>query len=245
MELITEGQTHIQFKNYTDTYSYSKPSSWLRNLVTGTKYLETIGEMKVNNHTTGEYAIVTFKEATPSTANTLFSSFNSNAMYRNQVVAKFYDCRGSLIRQIQGKWSESLFEEVSKDQYTVLWRCQPPSNMEHCSEDYGLTDFAVQLNEITSLEQDKLPMTDTRYRPDQRLFENGQVAEAEDEKARLEQLQRDRRKQLEEQGLSWEPLWFELKEDPHTAAENFWQYKSGYWEARATGQWPDKMQKLW
>jgi hypothetical protein len=245
MELITEGQTHIHLKKHTDTYTYTKPSSWLRNLVTGTKYLETIGEMKVNNHTTGEYAIVTFKEATPPPTSTLFSGFNNNAMYRNQVVAKFYDCRGSLIRQIQGKWSESLFEEVAEDQYRVFWRCLPPSSAEHCSEDYGLTDFALQLNEITSLERDKLPITDTRYRPDQCLFENGQVADAEDEKVRVEQLQRERRKQFESQGINWEPLWFELKQDPHSATGDSWQYKGGYWEARASGQWPRETLKLW
>lgn len=242
--MITEGQTHIHFKQHTDAYTYNKPSCWFRNLVTGSKYLEVIGEMRVNNHATGEYAVVTFKEAT-SPSNTLFSSFNSNGMYRNQVVAKFYDSRGFVVRQVQGKWSESLFEEMAEDQYNVLWRCQSPSNAEHCNEDYGFTDFAVELNEITLLEHDKLPMTDTRYRPDQCLFENGQVSDAEDEKERVGQLQRDRRKQFEKNSIIWKPLWFELKEDPHSPTGQSWKYKSGYWTARASGQWPKDMLKLW
>ena len=33
---------------------------------------------------------------------------------------------------------------------------------------YGLTQFAIELNEIESWSKDKLPRTDCRFRPDQR-----------------------------------------------------------------------------
>lgn len=242
MELITEGQSHISLTGHEDQYTFCKPSSWLRNLVTGTKYLEHIGEMKVNNHATGEYAIVTFKEAVAGGVS--FFSSGSNAMHRNNVAAKFYDCRGSLIREVQGKWSDTLSEVVGPDQYSVIWRSKPPSAPDY-QDYYGLTQFAMEINEITSLEKDKLPITDTRYRPDQRLFENGKVSEAEDEKIRVEQFQRERRKQYEAQSKSWVPFWFELKPDPYSSTGDSWQYKGGYWEARKSGQWPKEILQLW
>ncbi|KAI7887614.1 Oxysterol-binding protein-domain-containing protein [Mucor mucedo] len=242
MELITEGQSHISLTGHEDQYTYSKPSSWLRNLVTGTKYLEHIGEMKVDNHATGEYAIVTFKEAAASGGS--FFSSGSNVMHRNNVVAKFYDCRGSLIREVQGKWSDTLSEVVGPDQYSVIWRSKPPSIPDY-QDYYGLTQFAMEINEITSLEKDKLPITDTRYRPDQRLFENGKVSEAEDEKIRVEQLQREKRKQYEAQNKAWVPFWFELKPDAYSPTGDSWQYKGGYWEARKSGQWPREILQLW
>ncbi|CEP13107.1 hypothetical protein [Parasitella parasitica] len=243
MELITEGQSHVSIKGHPDEYTYSKPSSWLRNLVTGTKYLEHIGEMKVQNHATGEYAIVTFKEAAAGSTS-FFSSNNSNAAHRNNVVAKFFDCQGSLIREVEGKWSDTLSEVVGPDQYSVIWRCKPPGIPDY-TDYYGLTSFAMELNEITLLEQGKLPITDTRCRPDQRLFENGQVAEAEDEKVRIEQFQRERRKQFESIGKPWKPLWFDMLPDQHSPTGESWQYKGGYWEARESGQWPKEMLQLW
>lgn len=242
MELITEGQSHISLTGHQDQYTYSKPSSWLRNLVTGTKYLEHIGEMKVNNHATGEYAIVTFKEAAAGGGS--FFSSGSSVMHRNNVVAKFYDCRGSLIREVEGKWSDTLSEVVSPDQYSVIWRAKPPS-IPDFQDYYGLTQFAMEINEITSLEKGKLPITDTRYRPDQRLFENGKVSEAEDEKIRVEQFQRERRKQYEVQNKSWVPFWFELRSDAYSPNGDSWQYKGGYWESRKSGQWPKEILQLW
>lgn len=239
MELITEGQTHISLQG--DEFTWSKPSSWLRNLVTGTKYLEHIGEMKVENHTTGEYAIVTFKEG--SSGGTTFFSSNNNAATRNSIVAKFFDSQGSVVRQVEGKWSDAISEVIGPDQYAVIWRCKPPGIPDY-TDYYGLTTFAMELNEITVLEKDKLPITDTRHRPDQRLFEHGQVVEAEAEKLRLEQEQRDRRKENEAAGKEDLPLWFELKTDVHSPTGESWQYKGGYWEARNSQQWP-KLSPLW
>lgn len=236
MELITEGQTYIQLKGSNDEYTYSKPSSWLRNLVAGTKYLEHIGEMRVDNHSTREYAIVTFKEGT--SGGTLFFSSNNNESSRNNIVAKFFDNQGSLVREVEGKWSDAISEVIGPDQYAVIWRCKAPGIPDY-TDYYGLSSFAMELNEITSLEKDKIPITDTRYRPDQRLFENGQVVEAEAEKLRLEQDQRDRRKANDT------PLWFEMKPDPYSPTGESWQYKGGYWEARNSQQWPSDVPKLW
>lgn len=243
LELITEGQTHITLSGHPDQYTYSRPSSWLRNLVTGTRYLEHLGEMRVNNHHSGEYAIVTFKEASAGGGNSFFSNA-SNINDRNNVSCKFYSSQNLLLREVEGKWSDSLSEITGADQYSVLWRTKPPTIPDY-QDYYGFTQFAMELNEITSVEKDKLPMTDSRYRPDQRLFEDGRVAEAEEEKNRVEQFQRERRKQYQLKGQTWSPLWFEMKPDKYSTAGQSWQYKGGYWEARDLGQWPNEMLQLW
>ena len=77
-----------------------------------------------------------------------------------------------------------------------------------------------------------LPRTDTRFRPDQRLYENGRVDEADKEKERLEQKQRDTRKELEAQGEKWNPQWFQLTKDTTSTTGQSWVYKGGYWESR-------------
>ncbi|KAI8077907.1 Oxysterol-binding protein-domain-containing protein [Gilbertella persicaria] len=244
MELISEGQSYIQLKGHEDHYTYSKPSSWLRNLVAGAKYLEHVGEMKVCNHATGETAMVTFKEATVPGSG-FFSNLASNhTEYRNHVVAKLYDSDGHLSKEIKGRHSEFLSEVVGPDQYTVLWRCKPPCIPDYDAY-YGFTSFVMELNEITPIEINRLPMTDTRYRPDQRLLEDGKVTEAEDRKLLLEERQRERRRKYETEGKLCQPLWFELKADALSPIGESWQYKGGYWEARESGQWPKDMLQLW
>lgn len=165
MELMSEGNAHITLADHQDHYTYCKPSSWIRNMIAGNKYLEHVGEMRVTNHKTGEYAMVHFKEGT---GGGLFGVPTK----RNIVSVSIYDKNGKESRKLVGKWSESLARELGKDQYEVLWRAQSPGIPDH-ERYYGFTKFCCELNEITELERGKLPCTDTRYRPDQRMYEEG------------------------------------------------------------------------
>ena len=55
-------------------------------------------------------------------------------------------------------------------------------------EHYGFSHFAIELNELLEGQRDELPCTDCRFRPDQRLLEDGHVQDAESEKRRVEQV---------------------------------------------------------
>ncbi|KAI8973860.1 Oxysterol-binding protein-domain-containing protein [Pilobolus umbonatus] len=238
LELIPEGSNCIELPEHNETYTFTKPSSWIRNLLAGTKYMEHIGEMKVINKMTGEYAMVVFKEATGG------GFFGSSENNRDRVTAKFYTEDGVCLREVQGKWSESLSEVIGPNQYSIIWRSNPGLIPEY-REYYGLTQFATELNEITEIEEGYLPITDTRLRPDQSLLEKGQLDEAQSEKVRVEQLQRKRKKELDSQNKEWESLWFTRKEDPNTTLGQFWEYKGGYWEAREKKEWPKEITPLW
>lgn len=102
-----------------------------------------------------------------------------------------------------------------------------------------MTIFAATLNEITGLERDKLPPTDSRLRPDQRALEQGDHERAEVLKARLEEQQRTRRKEMESAGEEWRPRWFTKTQ---LGEEIIWKLtagKDGYWEERTKGTWTD------
>ncbi|ORZ26146.1 Oxysterol-binding protein-domain-containing protein, partial [Absidia repens] len=204
MEFITEGVYHVQLTGHEDHYTYSKPSSWIRNMIAGEKYIEHSGEMKVTNNTTGDYAIVTFKEGS---GGGLFGAPTK----RNDIVANFYtaDNDKRARRRVVGKWSGTLSEEVdlNKKHLSELWTAQIP-DVEDYEAHYGFTRFCVELNEITELEKNQLPLTDTRYRPDQRLYELGFVDEADVKKKQIEQKQRDRRHDFELKGIPWNSRWF-------------------------------------
>lgn len=66
----------------------------------------------------------------------------------------------------------------------------------------------------------------------------GLVDEADAEKLRIEQQQREKRKEFELAGVEWKPRWF-------TSHGDEWQYAGQYWQTRETGQWPEDLFKLW
>ncbi|KAK0525818.1 Oxysterol-binding protein 3 [Tilletia horrida] len=195
LELIPEGKTRVEIGD--DAFIINKPSSFMRNLLAGNKYLEHVGELEVVNENTGQRATVDFKEG----------NMWGGSASRNVVAGSVFDEDGSEVTGFRGRWSENLARQLSKDNYQVLWEA---SDMPPQAEDYyGFTYFAVTLNEITPDIKPYLPPTDSRLRPDQRAMENGDIDAAEDLKQKLEQAQRSRRKAAAEgRGPAPQPRWF-------------------------------------
>ncbi|WFD35660.1 Oxysterol-binding protein 3 [Malassezia cuniculi] len=195
LELIPEGEQVVELSN-GDKFSISRPSSFMRNLIAGNKYLEHVGELTVTNVATNQKIVVQFKE----------SSMFGGPSSRNNIEGYVQDDSGSNKATIKGKWDDKVMRELSKNQLNVLWEAaQMPPRAEQY---YGFTYFAMSLNEITDDIKDIIPPTDSRLRPDQRALENGDIDTAEEVKHTLEEAQRARRKELEASGTAYAPQWF-------------------------------------
>ncbi|UKJ90376.2 hypothetical protein MACJ_001309 [Theileria orientalis] len=111
---------------------------------------------------------------------------------------------------------------------------RPPNNQDY----YGFGYLTMQLNELTEdydrTKGAQMPKTDSRYRPDQRMYENGRVDEANEEKKRLEDKQRAVAKHRADNNLTYKPHWFTKVIDPATHQAN-WIYKGTYWEKKRDG----------
>lgn len=108
---------------------------------------------------------------------------------------------------------------------------------------YGFTRFAIELNEFTDNLRDLLPVTDSRFRPDQRYLEEGFVEKAESEKQRIEELQRNRRRLMEANKEIHKPMWFQPVDD-----SNEWQSNGQYWLKRDSPGFKainDQLVQLW
>ncbi|GBL77872.1 hypothetical protein AVEN_143213-1 [Araneus ventricosus] len=73
-----------------------------------------------------------------------------------------------------------------------------------------------------------LPKTDSRLRPDIRMLEQGDTEGAATEKNRLEEKQRDARKQRKKKKEIWKPMWFYQSKVPHIKNE-IWLFNHKYW----------------
>lgn len=191
----------------------------MRNVMVGTKYLEHCGHLTVENHTNNFRCVLEFKQ-------------NGYWGPSNVVSGPVYSSTGEVVSHIEGKWDDQVSQNLDSSHFRLLWRMNPfPKDAQ---EYYGFTAFGITLNEITSDMVGKLPPTDSRYRPDVRDLENGDVDAAEANKIKIEEMQRERRKH----GQDRQPRWFKR-------VGNEWIYVGGYWEARARGWKDEQIQPLW
>ncbi|XP_069107379.1 oxysterol-binding protein-related protein 6-like [Argopecten irradians] len=67
------------------------------------------------------------------------------------------------------------------------------------------------------------------FRPDQRLLEEGRVADAEKEKSRVEQMQREKRKKQNGSKTETQPKWFRKYT---VSGKDYYEYTGKYWDLR-------------
>jgi hypothetical protein len=226
-ELLTDGKARVHLHASGETLSWSSATSFLRNMLAGEKYVEPVGAMAIVNETTGQKAVVTFK------AKGMFAGRSE------ELTAQTFDAHGQeLPLGLHGTWIHSVqLTEHGTETKKTIWSAG--TLVDQACKHYVLTSFAASLNEITEIEKDKLPPTDSRLRLDQTLLEQGNHSEAEEVKTQLEERQRARRKEIEERGEEWRPRWFTRLE---VGEEVVWKLKTGkdgYWEERAKGRWTD------
>ncbi|CAF4580828.1 unnamed protein product [Rotaria socialis] len=177
--------------------------------------------MEIINHTTNDvcklkfFQYSYFAKDVPHKVTGVITDSNSEARW---VLS------GTWTGKIEGGPVESNHHHMETHNMKVLWqRKMPPPFLEQM---YNFTELAIELNEF---EPDVAP-TDTRRRPDQRLMEDGRWDEANQEKLRLEEKQRQARKIRESHSTGHDPYrskWFTKQFDPMTKASyDFGQYYS-------------------
>lgn len=90
---------------------------------------------------------------------------------------------------------------------------------------------SVDFNNLDKTILMKIPHTDCRLRPDQKALEYGDLKAARDEKFKLEEAQRRRRKFRETNNIEHKPKWFQKYEDLDSDDISY-AYVGGYWERR-------------
>uniref|UniRef100_A0A672MKG3 Oxysterol-binding protein n=1 Tax=Sinocyclocheilus grahami TaxID=75366 RepID=A0A672MKG3_SINGR len=198
--------------HFGDHYEWNKVTSCIHNILSGQRWIEHYGEISIKNSNSEKCQCkVTFIKA---------KYWNSSM---NEVEGAVTDHKGKVVHKLFGKWHEGMYCG-SPPSATCIWRTNPmPPDYEQY---YGFTKFAMELNELDPLTKPLLPPTDTRLRFDQRLLEEGNVESAEEQKQRIEQLQRERRRVLEENHMTHQPRFFQKSKD------DTWVSNNTYWELR-------------
>ncbi|KAL1115128.1 hypothetical protein AAG570_007159 [Ranatra chinensis] len=129
-----------------DVYRWNKVTTCVHNLFSAQRWVDQYGELTI--------------VASPSAQASYWSA------KRHEITGVIVDEReGRVVRNLFGKWSEAFYCGVAPSA-KCIWR--PGTMPEDYELYYGFTRFAMELNELDEDMAKYLPLTDTRFRPDQR-----------------------------------------------------------------------------
>ncbi|XP_073865630.1 oxysterol-binding protein-related protein 6 isoform X11 [Macaca fascicularis] len=216
MEILPVGTLNVTLPKYGDYYVWNKVTTCIHNILSGRRWIEHYGEVTIRN-TKSSVCIckLTFVKV---------NYWNSNM---NEIQGVVIDQEGKVVHRLFGKWHEGLYCGVAPSAKCIWRPGSMPTNYELY---YGFTRFAIELNELDPVLKDLLPPTDARFRPDQRFLEEGNLEAAASEKQRVEELQRSRRRYMEENNLEHIPKFFKKVIDANQ--REAWVSNDTYWELR-------------
>ncbi|KAM6042359.1 LOW QUALITY PROTEIN: oxysterol-binding protein-related protein 7 [Chlamydotis macqueenii] len=215
LEIVPVGTVNVQLPRTGDHFEWNKVTTCIHNVLSGPRWIEHYGEVLIRNVRDASYHCkLTFCKA---------RYWGAGA---NEVQGAVLSRSGTVVERLAGKWHEGLHRGPAPGQ--CVWRANP---MPHDHErSYGFTQFALELNELTPELRRVLPSTDTRLRPDQRYLEEGNVPAAETQKRQIEQLQRDRRRVMEENNITHQARFFRRLTDAN--GKESWVTNNTYWKLR-------------
>ncbi|XP_046980953.1 oxysterol-binding protein 1 isoform X1 [Schistocerca americana] len=242
LQIIPLGTAHLEFEGSGNHYTWRKVTTTVHNIIVGKLWVDQSGDMDIINHKTGAKCHLKYIP---------YSYFTRDV--QRKVKGCVMDQDGNVKWIVSGTWDNkieiapvtgsqgSLENPVFKTgPYQLVWkRRMPPPESERY---YNFTELACQLNEP----EEGVAPTDSRYRPDQRLMEEGRWDEANAEKLRLEEKQRHAMRQRESAAekaaadgrpyTPYEPVWFKKEKEPFTG-NVFHMYQGQYWACKDKQDW--------
>ena len=217
-------------------YTWKRVTVSVVGIVTGSPTVDSYGPMEIKNWTTGEVCMLDFKPR----------GWKASSAY--QVTGKVVTADGKTRWSMGGRWNDKLYARLTpgyegsvtpppgassrqlqsgSTQAFLVWQANPrPTGIP-----FNLTPFGLTLNALPDNLRPLLPPTDTRLRPDQRAMEDGRYDFAADEKNRLEEKQRAKRRDREAEEGEYVPKWFS-KGRCQVTGEEYWISNGGYWHMR-------------
>ncbi|XP_049635023.1 LOW QUALITY PROTEIN: oxysterol-binding protein-related protein 7 [Suncus etruscus] len=217
LEIVPVGTVNVRLPRFGDHFEWNKVTSCIHNILSGQRWIEHYGEVLIRNTQDNScHCKITFCKA---------KYWSSNV---HEVQGAVFSRSGRVLHRLFGKWHEGLYRGPPASGQCIWKPNSMPPNHER---NFGFTQFALELNELTSELKRSLPSTDTRLRPDQRYLEEGNIQAAEAQKRRIEQLQRDRRRVMEENNIAHQARFFRRQTD--SSGKEWWVTNNTYWRLRA------------
>lgn len=243
MTMNQQGTFDVHFEKYNEDISIVRPTLLIQNIIFGGIYVDMEGLSIGVNHKTGERFEVTFFPRKSTTE-------------QSRISGKFFDAHGNLKITLDGSWlNEIRLTTVDTGVTETAW--QEPPLIPNAHLQYYFDYDSILMNYVCEDMKDNIAPTDSRFRNDQRYYEEGQMEEAEIEKVAVEERQRRTRRLVDEGKMEApRPRFFRKVEHPYVRNEVMQTFEdppiyyelidddSGYWQRRNRQDWDD-LPDLW
>ncbi|EGC30730.1 hypothetical protein DICPUDRAFT_157492 [Dictyostelium purpureum] len=222
LDVFSRGQNHLYLNKTGEHYTWKVPSSICHNIIFGKMWIEHYGELTVENHNTGEKAIINFQKS---------GWFEGT---QKKISGGIFDAQGNTVVNVTGKWDKYVkAKKVSEQQRKgsseiTLWEAivEPPEKINKWK--HG--SWIQSLNERTKEYEEVLPKSDSRLRMDRIYLEKEENKLANKEKNRIEEKERAKRREREVRGETWQPVYFKKRDDSKYGYR--WDFNGKYWDER-------------
>ena len=211
---------NIRLKKTGEEFLVYSPEIKVTGILQGNYMPIVMGEYKVVNKMTGDVAKFKFDK----------SDLKNKDYFRVKGVVLNKDKQ--VLYDIEGFYNGEIKVVSRNYEKNVLVRERINENLKNFDKMYYLSKFGINLNNLYEELVYSLPPTDSRFRPDLRAYENGDLKLGSEEKIRLENNQRKRKNQV------FKPQWFFFERNGKKIK---FEFKGNYWKCRESGKWPSDM----
>ena len=215
IEFLTK--IHLLFKNQME-FCYNQPKLLLKGIYSGKVFIIYSGEIYIYNNKDDVVCKINIDEDFNVEGNIYKINNENNPIYN-----------------IKGKWNKNVSYSNGEDEEIFFETKDKKIYGKTDDLNYSLSDFTLNLNVVNEELKNVLPITDTRLRNDLRLYEENKIEEAEKEKKKLEQFQRNRHSEFNNNNVIYEPVYFKMKEN-NLSNDEIYEYKGNYFENREKKQ---------
>jgi len=216
LEINPITKCYVNLEKFNELISFTKPKAIAKNLIVGKMFLDACGIMEVRNNRTGDTCEIEL--------------FDKSKDIQGKIIGEAKDILGNIKYKLEGNWLSHLdIIDPNTGKRETIWKKTIIEGNEE--EKFFFTDFSINLNNLTEEMKTSLPPSDSRFRPDQRYLEYQDYDKAASEKHRLEEKQRNTRKEREKTKFKYKPIYFEETYDD-LSGELIYIYKGGYFEDR-------------
>lgn len=173
LEIEQDGLGDIIFHKFENEHiSISKPTILAKNLIWGGLLLDIGGFMKAINNQTKETIVIKFIEKVSDKQN-------------SRIEGSIYNRSGAKVGELIGSWLDQIsYKDLVSGTVSCLWKEQPLTK--NAAMQYYFSDLSLILNYKSEQMKGVIAPTDSRWRSDLRLYEEGDLDESENQKVIIE-----------------------------------------------------------
>ena len=199
-------------------FTFNKPKTLFKGIFNNKIYYDFNGNVNIKTNSSEIYAEIKFEN---EKKNTDLGSFNGEIKNGDNIIYK-----------IGGNWKKEIYiTDKDNNNKEILFSIPEMNFYNNTTENYILPEYNCNFNNLDDNLKKFLPISDTRFRPDQREYENGNIEKAQEIKVKLENNQIKRQEIYDSNQKEYKPNYFcnKYNED---SLDFIYMYNGKYWDDR-------------